>query len=236
MKNFFTLFLVLAIVFSTHAQVRNRRNVALGFGIQVAQPLGEFSQVYDGYPAGVQGYLSIPMNNSPFEMGIAAAWNSMGMQSESVSVFIGQDWQGDDIYEMGDLNINSNVTRYHAFARIRPFNGGFQIYADGLVGAQAFTTRTRVSLDESTSGVVAEEENVEMRDVTLQYGWAGGVRIRVAPTVFVEGRFEHLRGGVAAYADPSSIVVDEQSGNLLFETLESTTDSYTYQLGITFQF
>jgi hypothetical protein len=236
MKNYFTLFLVLAIAFSSNAQVRNRRNVALGFGIQVAQPLGEFAEVYDGYPAGVQGYLSIPMNNSPFEMGIAAAWNSMGMQSETVSVFIGQDLQGDDLYEMGDLDINSNVTRYHAFARVRPFNGGFQVYADGLVGAQVFTTKTTVSLDDSASGVVVDEDNVEMRDVTLQYGWAGGVRIRVAPTVFVEGRFEHLRGGVAAYADPSSIVFDEQSGDLLFETLESTTDSYTYQLGITFQF
>lgn len=237
MKKIFTLCLLVLFTTALSAQQVNRRRASLGVGVQVAQPLDRFAELYDGVPAGFQGNLSIPLHNSPFELGVAAAWNSMGSQSEDVSVWVAQDEAGDDIYETGNLSINSNVYRYQVLARFRPFDRGFQIYADAIAGVQSFSTNTSISLDNSSSSASTSEENVnEHRDFTAHYGWAGGIRVGLNRTFFIEGRFEQIRGGMAKYVDKNSIEVNQNTNEIQFNTLQSQTNMYTYQVGLTLLF
>ncbi|MFY7971572.1 MAG: outer membrane beta-barrel protein [Flavobacteriales bacterium] len=236
MKRIFTLCAL--VLFSTIvvAQAANRRRASFGVGIQVAQPLDRFSELYDGFPAGFQANLSVPLHNSPFELGVAAAWNSMGSQSEQVSVWVAQDEAGDDIYETAEMDINSNVYRYQVLARFRPFDRGFQIYADAIAGVQSFSTNTIITLDSNNSTTNTDQSVNEHRDFTAHYGWAGGVRVGLNSTLFIEGRFEQIRGGMAKYVDRNSIEVNQNNNSIQFNTLQSQTNMYTYQLGVTLLF
>jgi len=236
MRKLFTLALLLVLSTMVFAQGGNRRRASFGVGIQVAQPLDRFAELYDGYPAGFQANLSIPLHNSPFELGVAAAWNSMGSQSEDVSVWVAQDEAGDDIYEAGSMDINSNVYRYQVLARFRPFDRGFQIYADAIAGVQSFSTNTSITLDSNSSTSNSDESVNEHRDFTAHYGWAGGVRVGLNQAVFIEGRFEQIRGGMAKYVDRNSIEVNQNTNAIQFNTLQSQTNMYTYQVGVTFLF
>lgn len=212
-----------------------RRGASLGFGVQVVQPYGEFAKVYDGYPAGLSGNFTAPLGRSPFEVGAGFAWNSMGSQDEDVSVFSGEDENGTEIYEMGTMRIRSNNHRYQAIARFRPFVGKIQIYADAVAGMESFSTRTDIQLDNSGYSELLESQ-VNHRDITFSFGWALGARVRLAQGIFLEGRFENLDGGMARYVDPSTIQVNADNNDLLFDLRESQTDKFTYQLGVAVQF
>jgi len=119
MKRILQLTIVLALVFftMTDANAQRRRTGSISFGGQILQPLGEFANQYDGYPAGLGGTLSIPLWRSPLEVGAGFAWNSMGSQNEDVSVYVTTDSDGDDIYADGKMRIRSSINRYQTFAR-----------------------------------------------------------------------------------------------------------------------
>jgi hypothetical protein len=214
---------------------KKRRSVNLAFGAQVTQPTGQFASVYDGYPAGLAGNLSIPLAQTPFELGGAFAWNSMGSQNEDVNVFIGVDEDGDEISEMGKMRIRSNNYRYQMLGRFRPFAGQFQPYADAVAGLESFITRTDIELTNTGYSEVINSD-VKHKDYSLHYGWALGARVQLSPNVYIDGRFEKIEGGIARYVDPETIMADTESGDLSFEVRESRTNKFTYQLGIAFQF
>lgn len=236
MKQFYVTSLLLLAVFSVDAQrVINRRTPSLAVGLQMAEPKGEFAQNFDGYPFGVAGNFTAPIGNSPFEMGVGFAWNSMGANDEEVSVLIGQDAAGDDIYDTGTMRIRSNNYRYQAVARFRPFVKGIQIYGDLVAGVERFTTSTDVKINSSGYTEVVDANTVQ-RDFGWNVGWAVGTRIRLAGALFLDARFEKMEGGAASYVDQESIIINEQDNTLEFETRESRTDKFTYQLGIALQF
>ncbi|MFN0032138.1 MAG: outer membrane beta-barrel protein [Flavobacteriales bacterium] len=216
----------------THAQ--QRRAPSLNFGLQIAQPLGQFGTVYDGYPAGLAGTFSGPIGRSPFEIGIGGAWNSMGSQSEDVSAFAGVDADGDSIYEQGTMRIRSNMNRFQVLARFRPFNGMIQPYGDLVMGAETFKTKTDITLD--NNGYTEANNDVRQHfAMTYSYGWAAGLRIRIADNIFIDGRFESLTGGMVSFVDQESIQVIDES-NITFDLNESRTDKYTFQLGLAIGF
>jgi hypothetical protein len=134
------------------------------------------------------------------------------------------------------MDINSNVYRYQVLARFRPFDRGFQIYADAIAGVQSFSTNTIITLDSNNSTTNTDQSVNEHRDFTAHYGWAGGVRVGLNSTLFIEGRFEQIRGGMAKYVDRNSIEVNQNNNSIQFNTLQSQTNMYTYQLGVTLLF
>lgn len=227
-------FLMLMAGISAEAQKRHR-GPSLGVGIQVAQPYGTFKEKYDGVPAGVAGTFTGPLSNSPFEVGLGFAWNNMGADDEDVSVLMGQDAAGDDIYEMGTMRIRSNNYRYQAVARFRPFAGDIQVYGDLTAGVERFTTFTDIEVNSSGYTEVIEYRN-QHHDFGWTVGWAAGARVRVGNGFFIDARFEKLQGGVAKYVDQESIVVDSENATISFETLETRTDKFTYQLGLAIEF
>jgi hypothetical protein len=162
------------------------------------------------------------------------AWNSMGSQDEDVTAYVGTDMDGDSIYDNGTMRIRSNNNRFQLVGRFRPFNGMIQPYGEVLAGLDTYKTKTDITLN--GNGYTEASNNIRQHfDITYNYGWAAGLRIRIAPNIFVDGRFENLLGGPAKYVNQESIQVVDES-NITFETLESRTDRYTYQLGITIGF
>ncbi len=228
----FVLSLVLLTIPASAQRARNNRGPSIAFGVQVAQPTGQFKQQYDGYPIGIAANFSAPLSRSPLEIGIGYAWNNMGSQTEEVSVLVGQDIDGDDIYENGDLQIRSNTNRFQMMARLRPFNGMIQPYVDGVAGLETYRTKTTIEIVSDYVGY-SEGQNADTQlfDMTYSFGWAAGLRIRLAPNIFLDGRFESLIGGPAKYVDQNSIEVINAT-DLDFEIKSSRTDKFTYQLGL----
>ncbi len=221
--------------FTQRGEWRDRRDPSLAVGLQAAQPQGEFANNIDGIPFGLAGNFTAPISNSPFEMGIAFAWNSMAAKNEDVAVVAGQDAQGNNIFEEAEMRIRSNNYRYQAIARFRPFTRGFQIYGDLIAGVERFTTSTDIQINSNGYTEVIDANTIE-RDFGWTLGWAVGTRIRLSGALFLDARFEKLEGGVATYVNPDSIQVDQLDNSLNYTTNESRTDKYTYQLGIAVQF
>jgi opacity protein-like surface antigen len=231
------LFSVLATVLllcSEQATAQRRRGPTLSFGGQVAQPIGEFSQQYDGYPAGLSGQFVTPLGRSPIEFGFGYSWNNMGSQNKDISALVYTDSMGTDIYEEGTLRIRSNTNRYQAIARFRPFAGRVQPYIDAFAGIEAFKMKTDITLD--NEGYSTADNSVRQHlDMTYVYGWGAGLRVELAADVFLEGRFESITGGMVKYVDKESIQINDDN-SVTFDTRQSATNKYTYQLGIAFEF
>jgi opacity protein-like surface antigen len=222
------------LLFDSDANAQRRRTGSIAFGGQVLQPLGDFAQQYDGYPIGVGGTLSIPLWRSPLEVGGGYAWNNMGSQNEDVSVFVTTDKDGDDIFASGEMRIRSSINRYQAFARLRPLNGAVQPYGELIAGMDVFKTNHDITINQEGYSEAGNSQK-NHQDMTLSVGWAAGLRIRLAPNVFVEGRFENLTSGKVSYVDQKSIVVNDNN-NITFDLRESKANRYTYQLGLAFSF
>lgn len=233
-KHYFLFFIGFFAAVALSAQ-SSRRSPSLAFGIQVSQPIGDFATNYEGYPAGLAGTFTGPLSNSPFELGLGFSWNQMGAKDEEVSVLIGQDAAGDDIYEQGNLRVRSNDYRYQIVTRFKPFKGSVQVYGDLMAGVERYTTFTDISISSSGYSEVIETNN-QQHDFGLTIGWAAGARVKVTRVLFIDARFEKLQGGVAEYVDQESILVNAEEATIQFETKETRTDRFTYQLGVAIEF
>ncbi len=229
------VFLLQALMLLTAASVSiaQNRSVNLNLGLQIVQPMGEFSKEYSGVPVGVAGSLSLPVRRSPVEFGFGFAWNSMGSDDHDIIALINQDATGDQ-FAKGRLTIRNTSSRYIVHARFRPLNGKVQPYADLFTGLEVFKTKSDISIDDISDNA-ALFENRDHMDMTFFIGWAAGVRVRVASAVFIEGRFESINGSKASYVDRESVEVNNDN-SIDFELRESLTNRFVYQLGVAFGF
>jgi hypothetical protein len=118
--------------------------------------------------------------------------------------------------------------------RIRPFAGKFQPYAEVFIGVENFSTQTDVQTNNSSYSQ-ATTSNISDRDFVLNTGWAGGLRVRLAPHIFLDGRFESTTGGIATYIDRESIQVVNQT-QLQYDKIKSRTNRNVYQIGLAITF
>jgi len=235
MKNYVTFILsclLIAVGCSRlHAQ---RRTPNVNLGLQLVQPLGDFASKYDQYPAGIGGTLSMPVMGLPIEWGVGYAWNSMGSSDKEILALINQDTINGNTYSNGNIAIRSTSSRYALHARVRPLKGKYQPFADIFSGLETFKTTTTITVD--NSGYSAElSTNRNHLDMTYFYGWALGMRVRLAPTVFLEARYESIIGGQVQYVDDNSIELNNDN-TIAFDLKESQTNKAVYQLGVTFGF
>jgi opacity protein-like surface antigen len=211
-----------------------RRSINMNVGFQLVQPLGEFAGEYNGLPAGLAGTLSIPVLRSPIEWGIGYAWNSMGSNDKDITVLVSQDSVNGNNYSNGNLALSSTSSRYMAHARIRPLNDRIQPYGDLFSGLETFKTTTTITVD--NSGYSSElSTNRNHLDMTFFYGWAVGLRIRLAPSIYAEARYENIYGGSVKYVDNESVEVANDN-SIQFSLKESETNRAVYQIGVAFGF
>jgi hypothetical protein len=229
------LALLLGITAVAQRNVRNPRKPTLNFGVQVMQPIGQFAETFEGYPAGFAGQFHFPIARSPIEIGLGAAWNSMGAQNEQVLVGTGfVDLQGDEIVSEGRIRMGSNNYRYTSMLRFRPFAGLIQPYAELVAGVETYSTTTRISMNDPAYQATPGRD-VHQRDVGVTTGWAAGLALELVDGISINGRFENLRGSEATYVDGNTLVLTNEQ-ELRFETRTSATDKYTYTVGVTIRF
>jgi opacity protein-like surface antigen len=121
-----------------------------------------------------------------------------------------------------------------AHARIRPLNDRIQPYGDLFSGLETFKTTTTITVD--NSGYSSElSTNRNHLDMTFFYGWAVGLRIRLAPSIYAEARYENIYGGSVKYVDNESVEVANDN-SIQFSLKESETNRAVYQIGVAFGF
>lgn len=239
MKRVGITFVFITIAVATMAQAtfqdwqrRQRRVPSLSVGLDVGAPRGQFADNFEGLPVGVGGQFLSNMGRSPLEAGFGFSWMSRGQMNEDIWIFQGTDVDGDEVFSRGEVSVNSNIYTYNGVLRLKPFAGAIQPYGDLIAGVRNFSTVSIIRPDEDDG---SETRDRQHRDFTYTYGWAAGLKIRLTPVMFVEGRFSNLYGGGVDFIDRKSIFVGEE-GVLDYDVRTSRTDMYIYQLGISFQF
>lgn len=234
MRNYLLFIAIFAVLLSNPVGLFAQRGPSLNAGLQLVQPLGEFASNYDGLPAGIGGSFSMPVRKSPIEWGIGYAWNSMGSSNRDIIALINVDSIAGNTYSDGKLGIRSTSNRYNLHARFRPLKGKFQPYGDVFSGLETFKTTTTITID--NSGFSSElSTNRDHLDMTFFYGWALGLRVRLAPTIYAEARYENITGGEVQYVDDNSIELNDDN-SIAFDLKESRTNKGVYQLGVAFGF
>ncbi len=216
---------------------RNPRHANIGFGVQGVQPTGEYADRYNGKPIGLSGAFSHPIKQSPFDWGFQFSWNQMGALDQDIKSYAGMNVAGDSLFNTGTYRVRHNNYRYQGLLRIRPFNGFFQPYAEGLAGIESFSTKTDISLQNNGGFSSVEEAKVQQSSTSLLYGYALGVRFRAKNTkhVWFDIRYENIQGGKAQYVIPETVTIQNNT-DLLYTTGTTKTNRQILQFGLTFEF
>ncbi len=241
MKNLFLLLFAL-LTLTNFAQEksysnRNPRHATVGFGVQFVQPTGEYADHYTGNPIGLSGIFSHPIKQSPLDWGFQFSWNQMGALDQDISVYGGTNVLGDTIFNNGTYRVRHNNYRYQGLLRIRPFNGFFQPYAEGLAGIESFSTKTDISVQNSGGFSSVEDTKVQQSSVSFLYGYALGFRFRTknAKRVWFDLRYENIQGGKAQYVIPETVTIQNNT-DLVYTTGTTKTNRQIIQFGLTFGF
>jgi opacity protein-like surface antigen len=235
MKKFLYSLVLCAVLLAPMMKAQaQRRSPNLNFGFQVVQPLGDFAGEYKGLPAGVGGTFSMPIARTPVEWGFGYAWNSMGSSDKEIVALVNQDSVLGNTYSNGNLSLRSNSNRFMLHARVRPLNGKIQPYGDVFSGLETFKTTTSITIDNSGySSELSTDRN--HLDMTFFYGWALGLRVRLAPSIYAEARYENVTGGEVKYVDNETVEIANDN-SITFSLKESHTNRSVYQLGVAFGF
>lgn len=210
----------------------NRRVPSISLGLEVATPQNQFNNNFDGTPVGFSGQFMSNLGQSPFELGFGFSWLSRGTVSEDIWIYEGVDDFGDEVFDRGEVDVNSNIYTYTGVARLKPFAGAIQPYGDVIAGVRNFSTVTVITPDNTEEVETRERQH---GDFTYTYGWAAGLKVRVASELFVEGRFSSLYGGSIDFVDRESIQIGEDGG-IIFDNVSSRTDMHIIEVGFSFEF
>ncbi len=203
------------------------RTPTISAGAQLAIPRGEYSSFYKGMPYGVNASLSVPVFKLPIEAGGGFAWNEVGAEGRDVYI---ADEQGN--LSQGDLKLKGNAYTYYVHGRLRPFNGKVRPYGELLAGMRTYSVKSKLTMDGMED---VPTTDITDRDFVWVTGWAVGLQYRLVPGLYLEGRFEKLRGDRAQYINPESIEIS-QEGSFSYSNSESRTDQFTFSLGLAFNF
>lgn len=195
-------------------------------------PQGAFNTQYTGTPAGIVGQFLINMGNAPFDVGGGFAWFSRGGTSDDISIYEGTDADGNGYYVEGTIDVKSNIYSYDAIARLRPFNGRIQPYGDAIAGFQTYSTKSTISSVDGNSEDIVERAH---RDFSVSFGWAAGVKVKLSNELAVEGRFSNIIGSEVKFVDRETVEIDGD-GNIQFDQVNSTTNHFLFQVGVSFGF
>jgi hypothetical protein len=216
---------------------RNPRHSTIGVAAQLVEPTGEYAERYNGVPIGLSGTFSHPIKQSPFDWGFQFSWNQLGALDQDISVYAGTNVLGDSVYNDGTYRVRHNNYRYQGLLRIRPFNGFFQPYAEGLAGIESFSTKTDISVQNSGGFSSVEDTKVQQSSVSFLYGYALGFRFRTknARRVWFDLRYENIQGGKAQYVIPETVTIQNNT-DLVYTTGTTKTNRQIIQFGLTFGF
>jgi hypothetical protein len=187
--------------------------------------LGEFNNTWGKPTFGLSANVTLPMRWLPLEFGYDFGWGRMGGD------YALQQTQGNILgnRQGNKVQVNSNIYNHHGLLRLSPMRTKVRPYADLMLGARHFVTRSvAITTNEATS----EEKDGA---ITGSYGWAVGTMVGLSDQFYVEGRVERLYSGKVDYVDPSTIAIGAD-GSVSYRKLSSRTDALQIQIGAGIRF
>lgn len=223
------------LCFQANAQQKNKRaRTSISFGTQVEIPTGEFQNIHGESIFGFGGAF-LRRSHIPFlQTGINFTYGQAGRYTKDVSMVIGETYNGAPVYEDADVIAKQKVYRTHGALRFVPFKGSVQPYLEGMAGFKMYSTSVKLEQGSGRNSMVVDRYNLE-RSYTTSYGLAAGIKIELSDGFFIEGKYEHLTGGVAEYVDPNSFSMNSKE-EFVYDLNESRTNSSMVHLGVSFDF
>lgn len=249
MKSYYATLILLLTFYSSLAQnnepVKRReikkklpRTTSISVGAQAVRPLEDFAATYSGNPLGISANIAIPIKKaSPFEYGVAFAWNNMGTFDQDIEVVAPIVNPGDTVRNPGTYRARNNNYRYLAQFRFRPFNGAIQPYFDLLGGFENFQTKTDITIQNSGGFSSVEDAKLIQQGGSFLYAYGFGVRIKMGKSqnLFFDLRYEKIDGGKSEYVIPESVHLD-QNNAISYNIGNTSTKRDLFQLGMALRF
>ncbi len=220
-------------------------SVELSVGLLGHLPQGEFQSA--GVPNGFGGEINIawrPVEH--FGLGLNFGGSTYGSSSRSIPFSYYTD--AVTVTE----TTNNTIGQFHLFAKIVPFSGKVQPYAEGLIGFKSLSTETSIYQQncyddpDTTTDECEIASSTNSADSALSYGVGGGVEVQLTENkdeewkelFFMNGRY--LYGEEARYLKEVDIedIVPEDNGPV--ETVlnfnQSKTELLQVTAGVVFKF
>lgn len=232
MKHFYLLVFIIAIFHFSKAQIKPN---SLELGLQLGVPKGEFANTHDNPVMIGIGGRGMGKVNPTLPIQIGASFYYLWMNTST------QTFRFDDP-TFGEYEVTSEVRGasmpIHLHVRILPFSSTklfIQPYLESTVGFRLFDVRTSVEVDDLTNTPQPEKEVDHSLDVAGSYGIGLGSFFHITDELYLNFKWESLRGGKASYLDPKSVSYDGK-GNPSYKKNTSKTNVDHFELGIAILF
>lgn len=183
--------------------------------------------------AGFGGLFVVGLGNLPIYAGIEGHWLTYDREDVEIPFVI------DDFITDAKVEAANNILLFHSVIRFQPgFDFPLRPYADILIGAKNFYTRTTIT-DLLVDDNQLIESNTEQSDWVFSYGGALGLQIPVSrdKNWSIDIRAAYIPGASATYMVRKRdailpVLIDPLEA---FEEKSSPTALLLFQLGITYE-
>ncbi|NNC82533.1 MAG: hypothetical protein HKN79_03070 [Flavobacteriales bacterium] len=221
---------LLTLALSLTAQIDRANGLQLTGQVQMGLPQNEFSEVFNGYPSGLNACVTLPVGKTKLlRFGGEYGWNSMGSEKTLVEL---RD-EAEQVYN-GEMDFSSEIRKYHAMIRLAPFRGGIRPYLEAFFGVTVYQTESELSY-ESADGTYVTETRPKHNEGVNSYGYGGGLMLGISKHLYLDGKVQVLRGGEVRLVDLDSLTVDSQGG-IDYNIQESNMHMIVPQVGLSLVF
>jgi hypothetical protein len=201
----------------------------LGGSLMLGYPQGDFRANVDRMGFGLQlhGTFWSPSKERPFTVGFDAGYLVYGMTDQR------KEWSDfPGIYLK--LNRTNSVANLHLMLQVSPFYGDVRPYVEGLFGGAYIWTSSEVK-NENGDHPIASSTNYD--DFTWNYGGGAGILFKLTDNLekisalYLDIKARYLFGTEASYLTEESVFVNSR-GDTIFQARKSTTDFFTFHVGV----
>ena len=198
-KPLFLLFALIALTFVTRAQTSNNKSASSKSKTkmvpQAVQHILTFSTMFDVHNEDDFGLLL----DSP-ELGFELSYRKQD-QTKLLSNGISLGWQpiatADNEVETsgqeGTLKAVNQMIHAHYTVTLSPFKQKrFQPYLEGIVGAKGVALASSYDYDDPQ---IKDVNDIPYLSATLNYGYAGGFRLRATELIYLDVRYARIQSG-----------------------------------------
>lgn len=222
MKKYLPILVLLFVSSTSFAQM-------IGGSLMLGYPQGDFRKNVDrmGYGIQIQGTLWSPTKEKPFTLGLEGGYLVYGNTNERKGW---SDFPG--VYLK--LERTNSIANLHLLFQVSPLTGSIRPYIEGLFGGAYIWTTSSVR-NENGEKEIASSTNYD--DFSWNYGGGVGVLFKLtdqlekASGLYLDLKARYLYGTEASYLTEESVYINNL-GQTIFSAKKSTTDFFTFHVGI----
>lgn len=206
-----------------------------GIQFRTGFPQGEFSRNVKNTGLGLGGFFGLQVPDSPVMFGADLGFMIYGLETRK------EPFSSTIPDVTVDVETSNNIATGHLFLRLQSPERSIRPYFDALFGFNYLFTRTSIKDEWDESRDIASSTNFD--DITLSYGFGGGLQIRVfndpfkenkLSSVFIDLGVRYMTGGEGEYLKKGSIEIVNQ--DVMMDVIKSKTDLLSFQMGVALAF